>query len=462
MNYRFESDTLGKVQVPEKALYGAQTVRAKENFPIGDEKMPADLISAYGYIKKAAAIVNNNLGLLSDYKKQLIIKAADGLISGELIEEFPLPVWQTGSGTQTNMNVNEVISNKAAIIAGNRPGEKYPLHPNDDVNMSQSSNDTFPTAMAISTMQRMENCLLPILNNFEKELLKKAKEFQGITKVGRTHLMDATPITCGQEFATFAAQINEGRKVLINIMENVRKIPIGGTAVGTGLNTKKGFAELMVEELSSLTGMKFYVRKEKGVNIAAHDNLVAVSGSLKTIATSLMKIANDIRWMASGPRAGLAEIMIPANEPGSSIMPGKINPTQAEALYQVCVHVMGNDLAISFAGSSGNFQLNVCKPVIIYNLLQSIKLLADGIDSFTKRCLSGITVNKEQLASNVKNSLMLVTALNPVLGYDKAAEIAKLAQAKNISLKKAALNLEYLTADEFDELVKPIKMANPH
>ncbi len=461
MEYRIEKDSLGEVKVPEDAYYGAQTRRSFENFKIGSEKIPGEVIRAFGIIKKAAALVNNELGLLENKKKDLIVQVCDELIAGKLDDQFPLVVWQTGSGTQTNMNVNEVISNRAIEIAGGELGSKTPIHPNDHVNMSQSSNDTFPTAMSIAAVQLIEDQLLPALEGLKDSLREKSEEFMEVVKTGRTHLMDATPITLGQEFSGYVSQLEHGIKVIYDILPHLKELALGGTAVGTGLNTHQEYAERVADEISGLTEIDFVTAPNKYESLAAHDDIVKASGALKTVAASLMKIANDIRWLSSGPRCGIGEIKIPTNEPGSSIMPGKVNPTQGEAVVQVCIQVMGNDTAINIAGASGNFELNVCKPVMITNLLQSICILADVCNSFNKKCVVGIEPNQERIEQNLKNSLMLVTALNPVIGYDKAAEIAKKAHQEKKTLKEAAVELGYLSGEEFDEAVSPKEMTEP-
>jgi fumarate hydratase class II len=458
MNYRIEKDSLGEVKVPADMLYGAQTARAVENFPIGEEKMPLEIIRAYGIVKKAAVLANYEQGLISAEKMDYITKAAGELISGELDKHFPISLWQTGSGTQTNMNVNEVLANRISQIAGTEIGSKKPVHPNDDVNMSQSSNDTFPTVMALAAVIEVEDFLLPVFDDLKKELAKKAEKYQNLVKVGRTHLMDATPITLGQEFSAFRAQMTDIIEMLKDSLKYLKKLPLGGTAVGTGLNTKAGFAEKAVKFINLETNRGFKAAKNKSAGIAAHDSFVNLSGVLKTAASFLMKLANDTRWLASGPRCGIGEIRIPKNEPGSSIMPGKVNPTQAEALFQAAAQVMANDTAVNIGGGSGNFQLNVAKPLIIYNILQSIRLLGDSTASYNKRCLSGIEADQQQIAKYLENSLMLVTALNPVIGYDKSAEIAQKAFKGKISLKEAALELGYLTEAEFEKYVDPKKM----
>ena len=455
---RKEIDSLGVVEVPDDKYYGAQTERSKENFPIGDEKMPLEVIYAQALIKKASAIVNCELGLLSEKKRDLIIVAVDAILEGKLDAHFPLVVWQTGSGTQTNMNVNEVISNYAIELAGGLLGSKDPVHPNDDVNMSQSSNDTFPSAMHIGAMLKIQKELIPNLQIFLRGLEDKAEAFNDIIKTGRTHLMDATPLTLGQEFSGYASQIAHGLKALENTLPHLSEIALGGTAVGTGLNTHPKYAKRVAEVISDLTGVPFVSAPNKFEALAADDTIVEVSGALKRIACSMLKIGNDIRWLASGPRCGIGEIIIPANEPGSSIMPGKVNPTQCESLTMVAVQVLGNDTAIGIACSQGNFELNVYRPVMIYNLLQSIRLLSDSAINFYKRCLIGIEPNKRQIETHLENSLMLVTALNPVIGYDKSAQIAKKAYNEGSTLKEAAIQLGFLTAEEFDKIVDPKKM----
>ncbi len=461
MEYRQEKDSLGTVKVPRNSYYGAQTQRSLENFKIGEEKIPLEVIRAFAIIKKAAARVNHRLGLLETEKRDLIVKACEELLAGELDEHFPLVVWQTGSGTQTNMNVNEVISNRAIELAGGEMGSKEPIHPNDDVNMSQSSNDTFPTAMAISAVRLIQAELLPALQELQDSLEEKSREFKEIVKVGRTHLMDATPVTLGQEFSGYASQLDHGIAGLEKTLDHLKELALGATAVGTGLNTHRDYAEEVVREINFLTGINFTSAPNKFESIAAHDDIVRASGALKTIAASLIKIANDIRWLASGPRCGLGELKLPVNEPGSSIMPGKINPTQAEAMIQACIQVIGNDTAITVAGSSGNFELNVCKPVMIYNLLQSIRLLADASRSFRKKCIAGIEPNQRKIEEYLRESLMLVTALNPIIGYDRAAEIAGKAYQEDKTLKEAAVELGYLTAEEFEEAIDPAEMTEP-
>ncbi len=462
METRIEYDSLGAVEVPADRYYGAQTARSLHHFSIGKEKMPLEVVYALAIVKKAAAIVNAELGLLPAFKRDFIVQAADEILAGKLDEHFPLYVWQTGSGTQTNMNVNEVIANRAIEIAGGKLGSKDPIHPNDDVNKSQSSNDVFPTAMHIAAVQQIHQKLLPAVTALRDTLAAKAAEFQDIIKIGRTHLMDATPLTLGQEFSGYAQQLTLALERIDQGLQRLYDLAIGGTAVGTGLNTHPEWAERMAAKIAELTGYPFRSAPNKFEALAAHDAIVFAHGALKTLAASLMKIANDIRWMASGPRCGLAEIFIPANEPGSSIMPGKVNPTQSEAMTMVCAQVFGNDATINFAGSSGNFELNVFKPVMIYNMLQSIWILADACTSFNRYCAVGIRPNKERLQYYVENSLMLVTALNPYIGYDNAAKIAKYAYEKNLSLKQAAVELGILTAEEFDRIVRPEKMIGPN
>lgn len=457
-NTRIETDSMGEVEVPVDQYGGAQTMRSLHNFAIGREMMPPELIRAFGILKKAAAMTNQELGKLSEEKAQLIIQAADEVISGKLYPYFPLKIWQTGSGTQTNMNVNEVISNRAIEIAGGQMGSKKPIHPNDDVNMSQSSNDTFPTAMNIAAAEMLVRQLIPAITELRNALEAKQKEFDTIIKIGRTHLQDAVPLTLGQEFSGYVAQLDLSLEALNHVLPCIYRLAIGGTAVGTGLNTHPQFAVKTSAHIATLTGLPFISAPNKFAALASHDDLVLTSGVLKTLACALMKIANDIRWLGSGPRCGLSELILPENEPGSSIMPGKVNPTQSEAMTMVCVQVMGNDAAIGFAGSQGNFELNVFKPVIIYNLIQSIYLLSDASRSFTEHCVNDLRANLEQIKQYLQNSLMLVTALNPVIGYDKAAKIAKKAHAEGLTLREAALALGFLTAGQFDAAVNPEKM----
>ncbi len=460
-DYRIEKDTMGEVKIPQGVYYGAQSARSLMNFQIGYERFPRELIKAFGIVKKACAIVNCELGRLDERKKDLIVQAADEVIEGKLDDHFPLVVWQTGSGTQTNMNTNEVIANRAIEIAGGTLGSKDPIHPNDDVNQSQSSNDTFPTAMHISAVMEIHRRFIPAITRLAETFEKKAKEFNDVIKIGRTHLMDATPLTLGQEFSGYAAQLRHGLKRIENCLPHLYELALGGTAVGTGLNTVEGFAEKVAERIKHLTGLPFVSAENKFESLSAHDAIVEASGTMKTLAASLCKIANDIRWAASGPRCGIGELVIPSNEPGSSIMPGKVNPTQCEAVTQVAAQVMGNDAAIAFAGASGNFQLNVFKPVMIHNLLQSIRLLADVSDSFNDKCAIGIEPHRENISKNLENSLMLVTALNTHIGYDNAAQIAKKAHVDHITLKEAAVSLGILTEEQFDEYVKPEKMIGP-
>ena len=458
---RIESDSMGKIEVPNDRYYGAQTARSLIHFNIGRDVMPPELIRAFGILKKAAALVNQDLGKLSAEKTKLIVQAADEVIAGKLDEHFPLRIWQTGSGTQTNMNANEVISNRAIEIAGGVMGSKKPIHPNDDVNMSQSSNDTFPTAMHIAAASRLGHDLIPSVERLRDALDAKARQFADVVKIGRTHLMDATPLTVGQEISGWVSLLDRDVARLGDVLWGLYDLAIGGTAVGTGLNAHPEFAERAAKKISELTGLPFESHPNKFAALSAHDELVYASGALKTLADSLMKIANDVRWLASGPRAGLGELRLPENEPGSSIMPGKVNPTQSEAMTMVAVQVLGNDAAIGFAGSQGNFELNVFKPVIIYNFLHSVRLLTDACRSFTDHCIEGMELDYQRIEQYVKNSLMVVTALNPKIGYDKAAEIAKKAHHEGISLREAALKLGHLTEQEFDEIVRPENMTHP-
>jgi fumarate hydratase class II len=458
---RTESDSMGKIDVPADRYYGAQTARSLIHFAIGKDTIPPELIRAFGILKKAAALVNQDLGKLPADKTALITEAADEVIAGKLNDHFPLRIWQTGSGTQTNMNVNEVISNRAIEIAGGEMGSKKPIHPNDDVNMSQSSNDTFPAAMHIAAATETRQHLLPAVKKLRDALDAKAKEFADIVKIGRTHLQDATPLTVGQEFSGYVNLLDRDGGRIAVALDGLYDLAIGGTAVGTGLNAHPEFAERAAKKIAELTGLPFRSHPNKFAALSAHDELVFASGALKTLAASLMKIANDIRWLASGPRCGLGELSLPENEPGSSIMPGKVNPTQSEALTMVAVQVMGNDAAIGFAGSQGNFELNVFKPVIIFNYLHSVELLADASNSFVDHCVTGIEVNREQIDHYVHNSLMLVTALAPKIGYDAAAQVAKAAHHSHISLREAAIKLGFVSAEEFDALVKPEDMTHP-
>ena len=461
MSTRTETDSMGDIDVPANSYYGAQTARSLIHFDIGTETMPREIIRGMGILKKASAIVNSELGLMPENIKDLICQAADEVIEGKLDEHFPLRVWQTGSGTQSNMNTNEVIANRAIVIAGGIIGSKDPVHPNDHVNMGQSSNDTFPTAMHISTVERVNDALIPAISTLAGSFRKKTSEFQDIIKIGRTHLMDATPLTLGQEFSGYTTQLEYALDRINGCMPRMYQIALGGTAVGTGLNSHKDFAVKVANQIAALTGHPFVTAPNKFESLAAHDAIVEVSGVLKTIACSLMKIANDIRWLGSGPRCGIGEIVLPANEPGSSIMPGKVNPTQSEALTMVAAQVIGNDTVINVGGSSGNFELNVFKPVMIYNLLQSIRLLADSCSSFNDHCVIGIEPDRVNIEKHLNGSLMLVTALNPHIGYDNAAKVAKKAYQDNITLKEAASALNLLTPEEFDEKVRPEKMTGP-
>jgi fumarate hydratase class II len=459
--HRTESDSMGKIDVPADRYYGAQTARSLIHFDIGQDTMAPELIRAFGILKKAAALVNQDLGKLPAEKARLIVLAADEVVSGALDEHFPLHIWQTGSGTQTNMNANEVISNRAIEIAGGVMGSKKPIHPNDDVNMSQSSNDTFPTAMHIAAASRVAEVLIPAVERLRDAIDAKARGFANVVKIGRTHLMDATPLTVGQEMSGWSSMLDRDVVRLKEVLPGLYDLAIGGTAVGTGLNAHPEFAERAARKISELTGLPFRSHPNKFAALSAHDEIVFASGALKTLAASLMKIANDIRWLASGPRAGLGELVLPENEPGSSIMPGKVNPTQSEAMTMVAVQVFGNDAAISFAGSQGNFELNVFKPVMIHNFLHSVRLLADACRSFADHCVAGMELDTQRIEQNVTNSLMLVTALSPTIGYDKAAEIAHKAHHERLSLREAALKLGYLTEKEFDEIVRPEKMTSP-
>jgi fumarate hydratase class II len=452
---------MGKIEVPVDRYYGAQTARSLIHFDIGRDTMPRELIRAFGVLKKAAALVNQDLGKLSAEKARLIVQAADEVIAGKLDDHFPLRIWQTGSGTQTNMNANEVISNRAIELAGGTMGSKKPIHPNDDVNMSQSSNDTFPTAMHIAAASRVAEVLIPAVDSLRKGIEAKASEFGGVVKIGRTHLMDATPLTVEQEMSGWASLLERDVVRLKEVLPGLYDLAIGGTAVGTGLNAHPEFAERAAKMIAELTGLPFRSHPNKFAALSAHDEMVFASGALKTLAASLMKIANDVRWLGSGPRAGLGELILPENEPGSSIMPGKVNPTQSEAMTMVAAQVMGNDAAIGFAGSQGNFELNVFKPVIIHNFLHSVRLLADGCRSFREHAVEGLEIDRERIDAFVKNSLMLVTALTPKIGYDKASEIAKKAHHEKTSLRESALKLGYLNEKEFDELVRPELMTRP-
>ncbi len=457
---RVESDSMGEIEVAADRYWGAQTERSLKHFNIGFDVMPREVIRALGILKKAAAVVNNDLGKLPDEKLDLISQAADDVIEGKLDEHFPLRVWQTGSGTQTNMNANEVISNRAIEIAGGEMGSKTPIHPNDDVNKSQSSNDTFPTAMYIAAAERL-TALIPEVQKVSDAIKAKAKEFEGVIKIGRTHLQDATPVTVSQEFNGWANLIDRDIERLKMVLPGLMDLAIGGTAVGTGLNAHPEFAERAAAQIAKLTGLPFKSHPDKFAALSAHDEVVFASGALKTLAASLMKIANDIRWLASGPRCGLGEISLPENEPGSSIMPGKVNPTQSEAMTMVAVQVFGNDAAIGFAGSQGNFELNVFKPVMIHNFLHSVRLIHDACHGFVDYCIAGIELNRDQIDEYLNDSLMLVTALNQHIGYDNAARLAKHAQKKGISLRESAIELELLTGEKFDELVVAEDMTHP-
>lgn len=461
MNYRIEKDTMGEIQVPSDKYYGAQTARSLMNFKIGGDRFPRELIRALGILKKAAGMTNKELGTLPAEKADLIIKAAEEVIEGKLDEHFPLVVWQTGSGTQTNMNANEVIANRAIEMAGGELGSKKPIHPNDDVNKAQSSNDTFPTAMHIAAVEQIHHRLIPMVTKLRDALQKKSEEFKDIIKIGRTHLMDAVPLTLGQEFSGYVQMLTNGLERIDAALPRLYELALGGTAVGTGLNTHPKFAELSAKKIAEITGLPFVTARNKFEALATHDALVEFHGVLKTLAASLMKIANDIRWLGSGPRCGLGELHLPENEPGSSIMPGKVNPTQSEAMTMVCAQVFGNDVAVNIGGASGNFELNVFKPVIIFNVLNSIRLLSDACESFTDHCVVGIEANVDNIKKHVENSLMLVTALNPVIGYDNAAKVAKKAHAENKTLKQAAVELGLLTPEKFDEIVRPEKMIGP-
>jgi fumarate hydratase class II len=455
MKYRIEKDSMGELQVPAEKLWGAQTQRSVQNFAIGTETMPTELIHAFAILKKAVALVNHELEKLDTPRTDAIVIVCDEILQGKHSHEFPLVVWQTGSGTQTNMNMNEVIANRAMQLIDEH------MHPNDHVNMSQSSNDTFPTAMHIATVIEVEDTLLPAIRTLQEILQTKVAAFQEIVKIGRTHLQDATPLTLGQEFSAYVAMLETNRQQIQATLEPVRALAIGGTAVGTGLNAPRGLSERVAATISTLTGKRFVSAPNKFQGLTSHDALVGLSGALKALAANLMKIANDVRWLASGPRCGIGELIIPANEPGSSIMPGKVNPTQAEALTMVVCQVFGNDATVAFAASQGNFELNVFKPVIIYNVLQSIRLLSDAMHSFAAHCASGIEPNISVIERNVHTSLMLVTALTPHIGYDKAAEIAKTAHANGTTLREEAIQSGYVTEEEFDRYMKPEKMIAP-
>ncbi len=461
MSTRIEKDSLGEVNVANDRYWGAQTQRSLQNFKIGNEHFPREFIRAYGILKKAAATVNESFGNLNSEIASTIRNAADEVVEGKLDDHFPLVVWQTGSGTQTNMNVNEVIANRAIEMLGGELGSKDPVHPNDHVNMSQSTNDTFPSTINIAAVETVAHQLIPALEKLQKSLTAKADEFNDIIKLGRTHLQDATPLSLGQEFSGYASMVDHGITRVKNAIEHCYELAMGGTAVGTGINSVAGFGEAAAKEISNLTGLPFVTALNKFEALGGQDSIVELSSALKTVAVSLNKIANDIRWLGSGPRSGIGEINLPTNEPGSSIMPGKVNPTQCEAMTMVCTQVMGNDMTISIAGASGNFELNVYRPVIAYNIIQSIRLLSDACDSFRVHAVDGIEANEERIHSNLYNSLMLVTALNPHIGYDKAAEVAKKAYKDKSSLREAIIALGYLSGEDFDRLVQPEKMIKP-
>ena len=461
MDYRIETDSMGELRVPADRYYGAQTARSLINFKIGGDRFPREMIRALGILKKAAAATNEELGTLAADNAALIKQAADEVIGGKFDDDFPLVVWQTGSGTQTNMNSNEVIANRAIELAGGEKGSKYPVHPNDDVNMGQSSNDTFPTAMHIAAGEQLNQRLIPAVTKLKCTLQNKSDNFRDIIKIGRTHLMDAVPLTLGQEFSGYVQQLANGLVRIRFALDGIYALALGGTAVGTGLNTHPEFADRAAAAIATITGLPFRSAANKFEALAAHDAIVFASGALKTLAASLMKISNDIRWLASGPRCGIGELSLPANEPGSSIMPGKVNPTQSEAMTMVCAQVMGNDVAINMGGAAGHFELNVFKPMMIFNLLNSIRLLSDACESFDTHCARGIEPNVPVIEAYLHNSLMLVTALNPHIGYDNAARVAKKAFADNISLRAAAIDLDLLTGERFDALVRPQDMTGP-
>lgn len=461
VNKRIETDSIGEIEVPADRYWGAQTQRSLIYFSIGQDPIPQEVIQAFGLVKKAAALTNAELGKLAEEKAQLIAQAATEIVAGKLDDHFPLRVWMTGSGTQANMNVNEVIANRAIELAGGMKGSKDPIHPNDHVNLSQSSNDTFPTAMHIASAQAIQTRLLPEVKNLRDALHRKAEEFKKIVKIGRTHLQDAVPLTLGQEFSGYVSQLDDGYKRIESALPGLYQLAIGGTAVGTGLNAPPQFAERISAYLREFTGLPFTPAPNKFAALAAHDAMVMASGTLRVLACSLMKIANDIRWLGSGPRCGLGELILPANEPGSSIMPGKVNPTQCEAMTMVAAQVMGNDTAIGIAGSQGNFELNVFKPMLIFNLLHSVTLLADSCHNFTCFLVEGLQANQSQISRYVNQSLMLVTALTPEIGYDQAAKVAHYALEKEISLKQACEELKVLSAEKFDAIVQPAKLAHP-
>ena len=461
MKTRTERDSIGPVEVPSDRYYGAQTQRSFENFKIGGERFPREFIRAYGILKKAAASVNNEFGILEESTKSAIHNAVGEVIEGKLDDHFPLVVWQTGSGTQTNMNFNEVIANRAIEMLGGELGSKDPVHPNDHVNMSQSTNDTFPTAINIAAVESIHQQLIPAMQQLRDTLDEKAKAFSTVIKLGRTHLQDATPLSLGQEFSGYVSALDHGLNRVEKALDHCYELAMGGTAVGTGINSVEGFGIAVAKEIAEITGLPFRTAENKFEALGGQDCIVELSGALKVVAVSLFKIANDIRWLASGPRSGIGEISIPANEPGSSIMPGKVNPTQCEALTMLCTQVIGNDTTITLAGASGNFELNVYRPVIAYNILQSIRLLADGCRSFSKHAVVGITPNQERIDHNLYNSLMLVTALNPHIGYDKAAEVAKKAFKDKSTLRDAIIQLDYMSGEDFDRLVQPEQMIHP-
>jgi len=459
MEYRIEKDTMGEVKVPADKYWGAQTERSRNNFKIGAEaSMPLEIVHGFAYLKKAAAHANHELGVLSQEKRDLISKVCDEILDNQHNDQFPLVIWQTGSGTQSNMNVNEVVSNRAQILAGKTYNDEKVVHPNDDVNKSQSSNDTFPTGMHIACYKMVIETTIPGIEKLRDTLKEKSKAFEKVVKIGRTHLMDATPLTIGQEFSGYVSQLDHGLKALKNTLDHLSEIALGGTAVGTGINTPDGYSELVAEKIAEFSGLPFRTAENKFEALAAHDAIVEAHGALKQIAVSLNKIGNDIRLLASGPRSGIGELIIPANEPGSSIMPGKVNPTQAEALTMVCAQVMGNDVAIGVGGMQGHYELNVFKPVMAANFLQSARLIGDACVSFNENCAVGIEPNYERIKEHLDNSLMLVTALNTKIGYEKAAKIAKTAHENGTRLKEEAINLGFLTAEEFDEWVKPEDM----
>ena len=458
---RIEKDTMGEIGVPSDKYFGAQTARSLVNFDIGEDTMPRAIIRAFGILKQAAAETNVNLGILDSEVGNLISKACDEVISGSLDAHFPLRIWQTGSGTQTNMNANEVIANRAIEMTGGKLGSKTPIHPNDHVNRAQSSNDTFPTAMHIAAAEQVQHELIPAIENLRSELSAKSEEFSGIVKIGRTHLMDAVPLTLEQEFSAYVSMLDADLVRIQSSLVDLFELALGGTAVGTGLNTHPDFANIVAEKIADKTNLPFVSAENKFAQLASHDAIVAASGSLNTLAVTLMKIANDIRWLGSGPRCGFGELALPANEPGSSIMPGKVNPTQSEAMTMVCCQIIGNHTAISMGGSQGNFELNVYKPMMIYNFLHSVRLISDTCTSFSDKCVSGLQANEDQISKHLENSLMLVTALNPHIGYDNAAKIAKHAHENGLTLRQSAVQMGMLTGEQFDEWVRPEKMIGP-